>query len=96
VEPIQPVASPKLSDILRTVEDCGTSPANADEFLHRLNPLIPPAEVTLANGFAHEFRDGGFLTPGASVKGMPELIVKVQLCSPHDVYCTSAQEAGAL
>jgi hypothetical protein len=90
VKPVQAVASAKTLNILHRTEGCGAFFANPDEFLHRLHLLIPPAEVTLPNGFPHEFRDGSLLTPCASVKGIPKVFVKVQLRSPHDVYCTSA------
>jgi hypothetical protein len=91
MEAVQPAAAAETSNILHTVRQIGTSLSNANELLHRLSLLIPPAEVTLASGFPHQFRDGSLLTPGAGVKGIPELLIEVELCSPHDVYYTSPE-----
>jgi hypothetical protein len=89
MKPLQTVASAQTLNILHRIDGLGAFLANPDEFLHRLHLLVPPAEVTLPNGFPHEFRDGGLSTPCASVKGIPEMVVEVQLRSPHDVYYTS-------
>lgn len=89
MKPVQTVASAETLNILHRTEGYGAFLANPDEFLHRLHLLVPPAEVTLPNGFPHQFRDGSLSTPCTSVKGIPEVFVKVQLRTPHNVYCTS-------
>ena len=86
---VQAVASTKASNILHRIERFGAFLANPDEFLHRLHLLVPPGKVTLTKGFPNEFRDGSSSTPCASVKGVPQMIVEVQLGSPHNVYYTS-------
>jgi hypothetical protein len=90
VKPVQTVASAKILNILHRIESAGAFLANPDEFPHRLHLLVPSAEVTLANGLPHEFRDGSSLTRCARVKSVPEIVVKVQLRPPHDVYYTSS------
>ncbi len=86
---VQAAASAKASNILHRIEGFGAFLANPDEFLHRLHLLVPPGKVTLTKGFPYQFRDGSSSTPCASVKGIPEMIVEVQLRSPHNVYYTS-------
>jgi len=85
---VQTATPAKTSNILHRIKGFGALLANPDEFLHGFYPLVPPAETTFTNGFRHEFGDGSVSTPGASVQGIPEVIVKVQLRSPHNVYCT--------
>ena len=86
---VQAAASAKASNILHRIAGFGAFLANPNEFLHRLHLLVPLGKVTLTKGFPHEFRDGSSSTPRASVKSIPEMIVEVQLRSPHDVYYTS-------
>jgi hypothetical protein len=89
VKPVEPVTSTEASNILDGFDGFGAFLANPDEFLHRLPPLVPAAEVTFTNGFPDEFRDSGLPAAGPSVKGIPEMIVEVKLRAPHDVYYTS-------
>jgi hypothetical protein len=89
VKPVKTVASAKTLHIFHRIGSAGAFLANPDEFPHRLHLLVPPAEVTLANGLPHEFGDGSSLTRRARVKSVPEVVVKVQLRPPHDVYYTS-------
>jgi len=74
-----------MANQLRTVERIGASFPTADELLHGLSLLIAFAEVALASGFPHQFRDGCLSTPGLSVKGAPEMIIQLKLCPPHNV-----------
>lgn len=90
MKPVQASASTKTSHILERIERFGTILANSDEFPHRLHLLVPPAQVTFPNGFPHKFRDGRLPASRASMKGRPEVIVKVKLRAPHDVYYTSS------
>ena len=89
MKPVQTFTPAKASNILNGIDGFGGSLANSDESLHRLHLLLLLSEVTLTNCFPHEFRDGSLSTPCSSVKGIPEMIVKVQLRPPHDVYYTS-------
>jgi hypothetical protein len=89
VKPVQTAASTKASHILDRIEGFGRFLANPDKFLHRLHLLVPPAQVTPTNGFPYKFRDGSLPASRTSMKGRPEVIVKVKLCAPHDVYRTS-------
>ena len=85
----QTTTAPKSPDIFDRVARLGLSLADSDKVLHRLHSLVPATEVTFANGFPHEFRDSGFRASRPGVQRIPEVIVKVQLRSPHDVYDTS-------
>jgi hypothetical protein len=85
VKPVQTVTTAKILNKLHRIEGFGALLANPDELLHGFHPLVPAAQVTLPDGIPHEFRDGGLSTPCPSVKGIPEVIVKVQLRPPHNV-----------
>jgi hypothetical protein len=89
VESIQTVTTAEILNILHRIEGFGAFLTNPDELLHRPHLLVALAEVTLPNGFAHEFGDGRLAAPCSRVKGIPEVFVKVQLRSPHNVYYTS-------
>ncbi len=63
----------------------GTVLADANELVHGFRPLVALAEVVLADGCADEFGYGCFLAAGAGVEGGPEIVVEVELGTPHDV-----------
>lgn len=89
MEAFQTAAAPKLPDIFDRIAELSPSLADSDKVLHRSHPLVLSTEVTLANGFPYEFRDGGLRASRTGMQRIPEMIVKVQLRSPHDVYYTS-------
>jgi hypothetical protein len=75
VKPVQTVTSAKTANVLNRIEGFGALLANPDEFLHRLHLLVPAAEIALANGLTHEFRNCSLLTACAGVKRIPEVII---------------------
>jgi hypothetical protein len=84
VKAVQAAASAKASNILHRIEGRAFL-ANPDEFLHGLHLLVPPGKVSLTKGFPHQFREGSFSSPSARVKSVPEIVIEVQLRSPHNV-----------
>ena len=93
VKPFQTVTPAKTPDIIYRInyriDGLRCLLANSDECLHGFHPLLAPAQVAFADRFPHEFRNGGLSAAGASVKGAPEVVVKIKLGSPHDVYSSS-------
>jgi hypothetical protein len=89
VDALKTTAAAKIPDIFERAGWLGPSLADSDKVLHRIHPLVLSTEVTLANGFPYKFRDSRFPASRPGVQGGPEVIVKVQLSSPHDVYHTS-------
>jgi hypothetical protein len=76
--------------LLHSVESLGATMTGSHELLHCLPLFVPLAEVSIANGFSHKFRDAGLSIPGVSMQGIPEMIVEIKLSPPHDVYYTSS------
>jgi hypothetical protein len=89
MQPVETVPLAKTSNVLQGVWGDLVVFADSNEFLHRLPLFVPLTEVTLSNGLAHEFRNGGVLIGGAGVECFPEVVVQVELRPPHDVYYTS-------
>jgi hypothetical protein len=89
VKPIHTITPAETSHVLHGVEWLGPIVTNSDELLHSLHLFVPLAEISIANGFPHKFRDAGLSIPGVSVQGIPEMIVEIKLGPPHDVYYTS-------
>jgi hypothetical protein len=85
MEAFQTAAAAKIPDQFDHVSGLSPPLTDSDKVLHRFHALILPTEVTLANRASHKFRDRGFLASRAGVQGIPEVIIKVQLRSPHDV-----------
>lgn len=89
MEAVQPIASPKAAHVIDRVGGLSAFAANADELLHRFGPLVARAQITLAYGFPNQRGHGSFMASRLCVKGSPEVVLKIQLGSPHDVYYTS-------
>jgi hypothetical protein len=89
MEAFQTATAAKTPDVLDRVGGFSPPLADSDKLLHRIHPLVLSTEVTLANSFPYELRDGGLRASRAGVQRIPQMIVKVQLRSPHDVYYTS-------
>jgi hypothetical protein len=84
-QPVQTVASAEASDLLSRVVGYGAIFANPDEFFHCLPSLVLPTDVTLMDSSTHEFGDCRLLPFCVGLKDLPEVIIQVQLHSPHAV-----------
>jgi hypothetical protein len=85
VKPVKAITPAKTSNKFHRIDGPGAFLANSNEFLHGFRLLVAPAEIPLANGFPHEFRNRSLLAPCAGVESIPDLIVQVELGPPHDV-----------
>lgn len=79
---------PPLSYLLNSIRHMRAF-ADSDKILHRLRALFEIAEIPLTDRFPHQFRNRRLPAARAGVKGIPEVIVEIWLCPPHDVLYTS-------
>jgi hypothetical protein len=75
----------KAAHVLYRLDWFRTLLTDTNELLHSFHLLILVAQITFAHGFPHQFWGRGFSAARTSVKRIPEMIVKIKLCSPHDV-----------
>ena len=71
------------------VGQVGTIFPDSDEGLHGFTTLIQITEITLSSRLTNQIGDGRPLAAGPCVEGIPQIVVKIELGSSHDVYYTS-------
>lgn len=67
MKPIQTSASAEASNVLHSIERLGAIMTNSYELQHCFPLFVPLAEVSIANGFPHKFRDAGLSIPGVGM-----------------------------
>lgn len=60
--------------------------ADSNKALHGLFSFFQVADVAFANSLTDQFGDGGRLALRAGVEGAPEVLVKIELRTLHNVF----------
>src|SRR5580700_5268962 len=85
VKALQTITAAQTANVLHRVDGFQAVLANSDELLHGLGLLVSFGQVPIAHGLPHELRDAGFPALGLGMKGVPEMLVEIELGPPHNV-----------
>src|SRR5207237_10660938 len=88
-EPLQTASTAKAAHVRFGGGELRTVFTKPNESLKRAPPLDGPVHVSFADSLAHQLRNRRARLPGADLQRLPDVFLKVELSTLHDVYYTS-------
>mgnify|MGYP006927974483 CR=1 FL=1 len=84
LKPVQPASPPQFAYLLHRIRIYPAETAS-NELTHGLFALLQAAQVTVSNRLPNQFGHRGPPRFRLRVQSVPELLIQVELSSPHDV-----------
>jgi hypothetical protein len=88
-EPFEALSFAQLADVRARIGQILTVPPHTDDCYHRLSAIGLRGSIPVPDRHANQFRNRCAPLPGLDMQRFPNILVKAQLCSFHDVQYTS-------